>query len=39
MSSNKNFIERPFIEVPGGEYDEYGFYHNPDGSIIILNIK
>lgn len=35
MSSNKNFVDRPFTEVPGGEYDEFGFYHTPDGSTYI----
>jgi hypothetical protein len=30
MSSN--FIERPFKPVPGGQYDENGFYYTPNGS-------
>jgi|LauGreDrversion4_2_1035121.scaffolds.fasta_scaffold820776_1 hypothetical protein len=30
MSSN--FIERPFKPVPGGQYDENGFYFTPNGS-------
>lgn len=28
----ENFIERAFQEVPGGEFDNNGFYHIPDGS-------
>jgi hypothetical protein len=33
--SNKNnneLIDRPFEIVPGGEYDQYGCYHTPEGS-------
>ena len=26
------FIDKKFVEVEGGEYDDFGFYHNPDGS-------
>jgi len=32
MTANINFIERHFQEVLGGKYDEFGFYHTPDGS-------
>lgn len=36
MSSKpKNFIEREFKEVEGGDYDEFGFYHTPNGSKIF----
>lgn len=36
MSSNKTFVDRRFEEVPGGEYDEFGFYHTPEGSKKIF---
>ncbi len=32
MSKNKTFVERDFEEVEGGHYDDYGFYHTPNGS-------
>ena len=34
MSSNdnKNFVDKPFRVVPGGQYDEFGFYYTPNGS-------
>lgn len=28
----KNSKNKPFQQVPGGEYDNYGFYYTPDGS-------
>jgi hypothetical protein len=31
---DKKFVERPFQEVEGGEYDENGFYYTPEGSKI-----
>ena len=34
MSKPTNFVERKFEEVKGGEYDEFGFYHTPEGSKI-----
>jgi len=33
-TDTKKFVERAFEEVQGGEYDEYGFYHTPNGSKI-----
>ena len=29
MKKSRNI---PFKQIPGGEYDEYGFYYSPDGS-------
>ena len=34
--TKKDFVERKFEEVEGGEYDEYGFYYTPNGSKNIL---
>lgn len=34
--TKKEFVERKFEEVEGGEYDEYGFYYTPNGSKNIL---
>jgi hypothetical protein len=31
----KKFVDRQFEEVEGGQYDEYGFYHTPNGSKLI----
>jgi hypothetical protein len=28
----EKYVERPFKEVEGGEYDEYDFYYTPNGS-------
>jgi hypothetical protein len=28
----EKFVERQFEEVEGGHYDEYDFYHTPNGS-------
>jgi hypothetical protein len=31
-NDNKNFVDKPFRVVPGGQYDEFGFYYTPNGS-------
>ena len=31
-NENKNFFDKPFQMVPGGSYDENGFYYTPEGS-------
>jgi len=30
--NSENFVNRPFEEVAGGQYDENGFYYTPNGS-------
>lgn len=39
MSKPTNFIDKEFVEVEGGHYDEYGFYHSPNGSKFIFFSK
>jgi hypothetical protein len=30
--TNTNFVDKSFRQVPGGQYDENGFYYTPNGS-------
>lgn len=34
-----NFIERQFTEVDGGYYDEFEFFHTPNGSKNLTHIN